>query len=268
MLKDLDLAKKKLRELNDQDFNVDFNSKQVISDLALVRSAVDGLTKGDHDLNIDSNIRKVVSEIEAALTFVDKEVAKRRTVEIVADVDTKPVERKMGAFEKSIKRTMDKAASHLEGSMNKELQRLHAELDYLSKLRVGIDIGSNQLHREVREIMAELEKLSRTSPDVDIKVDAGRAWAEIGAFDAAMKRLDGKEIKVKAKADTAEAERGLLGAARGGENAANSFRSFNIVLLATSTIGPSLIPVLGALAGGLFALGPAGAVASPASVTP
>ena len=258
MLKDLDQAKKKLRELNDQDFNVDFNSKQVIADLALVKSAVDGLTKGDHDLNIDSNIRKVVSEIDGALKFVDAAVDKRRVIEIKTDIDTKPIERKMGAFEKSIKKTMEKASAHIDGSVNKDLQRLKDELDYLSKLRVGIDIGANQLHREVREIMTELDRLSKKSPTVDVKVDAGRAWSELAAFDVALKRLDGKTVKVNTKAT----ERGLLGLVAGGDNAANSFRSFNLVLFATSTLGPALIPTLGALAAGLFALGPAAAVAA------
>lgn len=216
MLRDLDTAKKKLRELNDQDFSIDFDTKKIVADLAKVQTAVESLTKGDHEVNLDTNITKVLAEVKGALAYIDKEVARKRKLDI--DLMTGAAERKMSAFERKIKATMSKAASHLDGSLNPRIKALGDELERLGKLKVGIDISGTRLRAESEAIMRELKTLADTEVDIDARFDAGRAYAEMEAFERALDHVDGRTVRVHAVANTANAQRGLFGVARSGDD--------------------------------------------------
>lgn len=245
-----------LESLRDVDIKVDDNFDKTAAKVQALKAQIEDMrsrSKVFFDIKGLPEVYRAAAKAQAAIDAIDG------TIDL--DVDTKGVERKMGAFERSIKRTMDKAARSIDGSVNNELKKLHAELDYLSRLRVGVDIGATQLKREVAEITAELDRLSQNSPDIDVRFEAGKAWAELRAWEAAVDRADRQRIDVDVDVDTAGARANLAGLTHGGEGAANSFRSFNVVLLAATSIGPALIPVLGGIAGGLLAIGPAAAVA-------
>jgi hypothetical protein len=253
--KELTEVKRELAGLKDVDIAVDVDRRK--ADVALAE--LEGRTQRLRD------VVKIIfrTDLDDALKGFGKIKAAKEAISdpVNIEVRTEPAERKMGAFEKSIKRSMDKAARHMDGSMNKSVRNLRNELDHLSKLRVNVDIGSAQLTREVAVIMAQLERLSHEDVDIDVKFEAGKAWAELAAWEAARKAADGRDIDVRVDLDSARAERGLFSLSRGGNDAANAFRSFNIVLLAAAGLGPALVPILGAIAGGLLAIGPAAAVA-------
>lgn len=256
MLKDLDEAKAKLKELDKSDFSVDFNAKKVLAQIEEVRVAVDRVTGGQHELNIDANLRKVVADVARIEKLFD-EAARDREVKIEVQADT----RKLSAFERAMKDSMKRAAASIDGNANAKLRELHGELERLQNMRVGIDIGGAQLRREVKQVQLELEALGAESVDIDVKFDTAKAFAELAILDEQVKRLDHKDIDIKVKVDDAEARRGLFGIARSGDDAANSFRSFNGIILAVAGAGPALVPILAAIGGGLLALGPAAAVA-------
>lgn len=178
---------------------------------------------------------------------------------IELDVRPAKAERQLTSFEKSFRKVVERASGHLSGSMNKEVQKVKARLDELGDLRIGVDISAGNAQRELAALEAELRAISSQDPEIDVKVDSGRAFAELAAFSAALERIDGQDVRVDV--DTRGAQTSLFGLRRSGDDAANSFRSFNIVLLAVAGAGPALIPVLGAIAGGLLAIGPAAAVA-------
>lgn len=254
--KEVAAVKREMAALGDIDLTIDGNFTQVNTKLVALEARLAALraqSKLVYRADFDDVLRGV-AKVKAAVETINP------TIDL--DVDTTPAERKLSGFERSIKRTMGKAASHIDGSVNKELRRLHAELDYLGRLRVNIDIGAGQLKREVAEILAELDHLSKKSPEVDVRFEAGRAYAELKSWYAAVERADRQKIEIKADFDARNARRGLRGLSGDGDNAANSFRSFNLVLLAAASVGPALIPILGALAGGLLAIGPAAAVAA------
>ena len=245
-----------LESLRGVDLHVDDNLDKVRAKVAAVREQIEDMRKRSKvffDVDGLPDVYRACAQIEKAIQGID--------THLTVDVDTRGAERKMGSFERAIKSSMDKAAKHIDGSVNKQVRRLKDELDYLSKLRVGVDIGATQLKREVGEIMAELEHLAHSDPEVDVRFDAGKAKAELTAFMEQVDRADRKRINVHADVDTDRARRGLFRLTRSGDDAANSFRSFNIVLLAAAGAGPALVPMLGAIAGGLLAIGPAAAVA-------
>jgi murein DD-endopeptidase MepM/ murein hydrolase activator NlpD len=251
-------VKKDLASLKDLDLTVDGDFKKFNEGISTAEARVRALrdnAKVVFRADIDSAL-KGFGKIEAAKAAISD------PVEIEVRADTKTAERAMGAFERKIKDTMSKAASHMDGSLNGKIRMLKKELDDLGKLRVGVDIGSNRLRAEVGVIMRELEKLSHESVEIDAKFESGKAFAELAALDAALRKVDGSTVKINARADTKGAERNIFGLKRSSDDASNSFRSFSAIMLGVAAAGPALIPVLGAIAGGLLAIGPAAAVAS------
>lgn len=249
--------KKELAGLKDVDITAEADFRRVYGQLAILEQRLRGV-RDDAKIVFRSDIDQALkgfAKLEAAKEAIED------PIEIEVRADTTPAERQLGAFEKSIKKTMDKAAEHIKGSAHAEVRNLGKELERLGKLRVGVDISADRLKREVEVIQQRLRSLSREHPEVDVRFDAGKAWADLAAWNAAVKRADGQTINVKAKADTAGATSSLFRLTRNGEDASNTFRSFNAVLLAAVGAGPALIPILGAIAGGLLAIGPAAAVA-------
>jgi hypothetical protein len=245
-----------LEGLSKVDIKIDDNFEHVAARVRAVKAQLDDLSKRSRvvlEMTGAPQVRRTIREVEAAIDRIDG------TIEL--DVDTKQVERKMGAFERSIKATMTKAARNIDGTVNPALDRLKHELEYLSRLRVGIDIGGAQIKRETEEIMAELDRLSKSDPDIDVRFEAARAWAELHAWNQAVNKADRQRIDVEVDVDTARARAQIAGLDRNGADAANTFRSFNGILLAATSIGPALVPILGGIAGGLLAIGPAAAVA-------
>lgn len=245
-----------LESLNDVDLTIDDNVDKVAAKVKMLREQIEGMRKRSKvffDIEGLPQVYRKLAEVEKAANSIHGKVD--------LDVDTHGAERQIGSFERRMKSVMDKAAKHIGDGPNKELGRLRDELQYLSKLRVGVDIGATQLKREVAEITAELKKLAHEDPEIDVKFDAGRAYAEMAPFIAAMDRIDGRTLHVDTDVDTDRASRSLFRLTKDGDSAANTFRSFNAVLFAAAAAGPALVPILGAIAGGLLAIGPAAAVA-------
>ena len=243
--KELTEMKKELAGLKDVDITAEANFKSAYADIAVL----EGRLRGFRDET------KIVfrSDIDQALKGMAKLAAAKEAVsddvEIEVSADFKVAERKISAFEKSFKKTAEKAAGHLSGSVHKEVRKIEKELNQLGDARIGIDISSNMARRQLEVLTKRLKQIGLESPEIDVKVDTGKALADLLVFEAALKKIDGTNVDVDTK-----------GAARNADAAANSFRSFNIVLLASASIGPALVPILAAIAGGLLALGPAAAV--------
>jgi len=252
-------VKKELAGLKNVDITAETDFRRAYADISILEARTRAL-RDDVKIVFRSDIDNALrgfAKVEAAKEAIED------PVEIEVRTDFKHAEREMGAFEKSFKKTAEKAASHLSGSMHKEIVRIKQDLRALQDLRIGVDISSNRARREMAELMAELSAISANDPEIDVKVEAGRAWAEIAALEAAIEKIDGKDIDVDVNVDKDGRASGILARlGLSGDNAANSFRSFNIVMLAAASIGPALIPILGAIAGGLLAVGPAAAVAA------
>lgn len=109
-----------------------------------------------------------------------------------------------------------------------------------------------------------LDRIAKQDSRVNVSVDADttRADAKLRAVEA-LKVLASKNINIKADADTARARAALRAlrheadkTSHSGDEAGNSMRALNLILLAIVSVGPAIIPMLGALAGALAAIGP------------
>lgn len=245
-----------LEALSDVDLKVDENFDQTAAKVRALRGQIEDMRKRSKvffDIEGLPDVYRQIKTLETTIGRIDG------TIKV--DVDTRDAERKMGAFERNIKGVMSKAGKHIGDGPNRELRRLRDEIEYLGRLRVGIDIGASRLKAEIGEISRELDHLSKNDPEIDVRFEAGKAFAELRAWEIAVDRADGRNIDVDVDVDTGRARSQLNGLTRDGESAANTFRSFNAVILAAAGAGPALIPILAGIAGGLLAIGPAAAVA-------
>lgn len=257
--KELTQVKKDLAGLKKIDLTAETDFKKAYADIAVL----EGRTRAIRDnakivfrTDIDNALRGF-SKLAAAKEKIDD------PVEIEVSADFKHVEREMGTFEKKVKKVAAQAAGHLKGSLSPELRRIRQQLEELGALDVGVDISANRMRFELTELERRLDRLSDSSPEVDARFDAGQAMSELAAFNIALERIDGKDVNVDVDVrGTNQAKAKLSSLIATGDTAANTFRSFNGVMFAAAALGPALVPILGAIAGGLLAIGPAAAIAA------
>jgi murein DD-endopeptidase MepM/ murein hydrolase activator NlpD len=260
----------KLQKLSKINLEVDFDEKAMLADLAIIQGSIEALTKKDHDLRFDVNLGEISKAIAAVEKRAQAIADKKREIDFTPTADFKEVERRSGAFEKKFRAAMKRAADALGDNLGRELQEIRAKLDTLGDVEIGVDLDGEQAVAEVRALMARMQAVVEPGASVDVEADVAVAMAQLAMFERAREAIDGKDVDVQVDVDSgaAMAKLGLLsammagvrgqstGASAGADGAANSFRSFNIVILAVLVLLPALIPVLGAVGGALLALVP------------
>lgn len=88
---------------------------------------------------------------------------------------------------------------------------IRAELEELSKQRIGIDVNEDVALAQIDRLRAELDDLAKKSPSIRVKTDALAAKAELDEVSAKADRVSGKSPTIKVKADTSQANRALSG---------------------------------------------------------
>jgi hypothetical protein len=173
-----------------------------------------------------------------------------------------------GAFQTSMQKGLDKALKALGQGGGEQVDQLRRRLEGLKDAKIGVDLDAADAMAEARAIGIELSKLDGRTVTTDVRLNSRAATGELASFYREVKKLDGQKINVKADFDGGAASAKLTAfnrlIGRSGnqaEDTANSFRTFNGVLLTSVTLGPALIPILAAIAGGLLALGPAAVAA-------
>jgi len=251
MRREVSSMKKELSGLKDVDITADADFKRVYAEIAVLEGRLLGFRDGAKIVfrsDIDEAL-KGIAKIKAAKEKIDD------PIDIEVRVETKAAERSISLFEQKFKKSVQVAGKTLSTSLSGEVRKIGRELDDLGDLKIGIDLSGGRARAEMKQILKDLDTIATKDPDIEIRLDAAAAASELRRFEAQMEKLDDKDVTVDVKADTKQATQNA-------QDASNVFRSFNIILLATASVGPALIPVLAGIAGGLLALGPAAAVAA------
>jgi hypothetical protein len=215
-------------------------------------------------------------EFETGLAASTERVAKKASASVEKELGSagrrggeKASKEFGGAFSAGIARALKGAISSIPdievgadtSDAQKRLLELRKALQALSDKKVGVGVDTGRALAEIARVGSALGKLSDETADLDIKVDSAFALAELNKIARAVDTVDGKKVKIDVDMDTRRALRAMAGLDQQtkrvqatGDRAANAFRSFNGVLLATAALGPLLIPVLAGIAGGLAAI--------------
>lgn len=249
MRSELKQLKKELDELSKTDL---FDDRA----LERQRGKIEDILGGLRRLRDNSRItfQDNFDQVERGLRRISDRVDEfRRPIEI--DIRTEAADRKMSLWRRSFTKHAQSAMKALEGATDQTLQRIHRDLDDLT---IDLDLSPDMVLAKTDALMRELRRMTTNDIDVEARLEANAALAHMAAFSQAMNRIDGRTVTVDVDVDKAVSGLNLF--RRHSDDAANSFRAFNGWILAGATLGPALIPVLGGIAGGLLALGPAAAV--------
>jgi hypothetical protein len=147
--------------------------------------------------------------------------------------------------------------------LNRAVAKARTELETLGNHHANFDLDTGAAQTQLAALAVSLHEINQMADKgSSVDVDTGSAIAHLMALEG-VKAVVGSDVTINVDADTGGATAqlaatGLAARAAGGDGqeAANSFRAFNGVLLAAVSLGPILVPILAALAGGLAAIGP------------
>lgn len=155
--------------------------------------------------------------------------ALRALPDVEVDANTKPAQRAIAAVRK--------------------------ELETLKKGHARLDLDSTAVIAQLKQVERSLEDINRTAGrGSDVDLDTAGAMASLAKLDA-LANTATRDRDLNVDVDV-RGEDDLRHLAASGDDAANSFRAFNGVILAAVGLGPLLVPILGGLVGALAAVGP------------
>jgi hypothetical protein len=146
----------------------------------------------------------------------------------------------------------------------REIAVFRARLEEIRDAHANFDLDVGSALAQIAEVEAGLAALSANDVNVDVKVDAARAATELAAVGALAAAVSANDVDIDVDVDGAgKAAAELLGvgaaakhAETSSQEAGGALRSVSLILLGVVTIGAAVIPMLGALAGALAAIGP------------
>ncbi|MET8947437.1 hypothetical protein ABZX30_28810 [Streptomyces sp. NPDC004542] len=155
------------------------------------------------------------------------------------------------AFARSFKGRLEAALRDLpevrlhanSSDADREIAQIRTQLQALRDVRIGIDVSEADAFAAMDRLRERLARLSASDANVQVRVDAGAASAQLAAFQAEINRLDGQSVDVDVDTHSAAA-------------------NFNALTTAAIAFGPAIIPVLPVVAAGLGAIAAAGVAAA------
>lgn len=195
----------KLEALSNKRIGIDVSTEDAVAEVERLEEQLREL--GAQHPNVA--VRADTATARAALAQFRAEidaVGDRRTVRLEVD----------GAFGARMRAAIEAAQASIPeinvdadiSPARAEIQELRAQLAALADQRIGIDVDAREALTQINHIQERLAILSIQRHDIDVRVDAGRAAAELAALQAMAD--DTKIFRVKALADTSQATSALM----------------------------------------------------------
>lgn len=263
---ELEAIKKEFKEFGDLEIDADLDAKDVYAQLRILKARLAELKDQTIDIRAKTDLDEAEKGVDAFIRRVE-----RATAKINVDVDTKPAERAMGAFETRLRSSAKRAARELGDAISPKVREIAAELETLGDVNIGVDMDGEAALAHLREIYLKMKAEVAGGVGIDVEIDFLAAMSALAAVDVAAGHLDGKTVSIDIDTNDAVAATAKIGAlsamlalfrgnagdaSASGQEVANSFRAFNGVILAAVTLLPAMVPALAAVGGGLLALMP------------
>jgi murein DD-endopeptidase MepM/ murein hydrolase activator NlpD len=190
---------------------------------------------------------------------------------VTLDLNERETVRRMSSLESQIRKSFDKAAANIGDNMGSTLTRIRSSMEDFANQDITPDLDVSRVEAEALGLAGELAAIFKDQHlDAEVRVDAAAAYRDLVPLLALFASIDGRQLDVQVDVDAGKAIAQLAAftAAAGGASSAsnglassqgvgaNSFRSFNAVLLIAVLLLPALIPMIAALGGAILALVP------------
>ena len=242
---------------------IDVSAREALTEMTALENRLRRLSDETTSIDFHVNSASTLAEVKAMRGKIAAVLADEFVVEI--GINEGAFERKMRAQLKAAQARLPKIRIDADsGPATRALADLQKRMQALQDKRIGIDIDANQFAAEISRIRKDLAALPDHA-DVAVQANVKGALADLAVVGEEVQRVDRTRAEVRVDLTGFARVMSQLRAIRQEQaklashtnNSANSFRAFNGILLAVGTIGPTIIPILGALAGGLAAIGPA-----------
>ncbi|NUO57308.1 MAG: hypothetical protein HOV78_11630 [Hamadaea sp.] len=172
-----------------------------------------------------------------------------------------------GGFDRMVRKRIQASLSNLpkadigvaKTQAEQEIKDLRAQLETLSKKRIGIDVDAAGALQQLRDVQLRLERLSAESVDINVKADTVLASAQLAALHHQVNELDRDSVNVDV--NTSAAQRGLSALADVGGMLSTRMQllaGVGLLLIpvvaVVASLGATLVATLAAAGGGIGAL--------------
>ena len=186
--------------------------------------------------------------VEKQLDKVDSRKAGEKLGARLAQTTVKKIDQVMRTLA-PIVLSVDADSDEAQRKIESIVERMSAIKD---RLELGVDVdGAREAEDQFRSLAVEMATVDGRSVDIETNARVAGSLADLQRLERQVDRLDGRNIDL----DSSGLERVLQRA----HGASQALRGFNGWVLASAAAGPALVPVLGAIAGGLLAVGSAAA---------
>lgn len=171
-----------------------------------------------------------------------------------------------GAFGDAVRKRVSAALKTLPDAkvdgdlspVDRKLTELKARLENISNLHLGVDVEDTIALGEIENLKRELAELSHNASSVSVRVNSAAALAQLEAMSAEVNKLDHSKAEIKVDVDKSA----LNAASSELKKVESAGNGAHLSLLGVAAaLSPALVPVATALAGGILAIGAAGAAA-------
>ncbi|WNI15578.1 hypothetical protein [Actinacidiphila sp. ITFR-21] len=152
--------------------------------------------------------------------------------------------------------------------LDRDLDRVRRDLDRLADTRIGVDISVAEALRQLDELEPHLDRLERTHPRIDVQAAVGGARAGLAEILDEAHRVDGTDVDINVRADTARPVADLRDLDRASGLLTRSLGGIGSAAASLGTIGAvagGAIPLVAGLVATLEQIAPAAAIGAAAA---
>ncbi|MFC4006647.1 hypothetical protein ACFOY2_05405 [Nonomuraea purpurea] len=196
---DIKLAelRSKLEALSKKEIGVDIDASQALVEMAALQRELEAV---EHGASFD--VKADVGNALADLNAINREVQRLdgQKVEIDIEADRTFADRLRAQVEMAARSLPKIELDANSTSAQAKITELRAALVGLADKRIGVDLDSAAAMAQIAALERELAALTKSN-DIDVRVNAGSALAELRAISAEVNRVDGKTARVNVNAD-------------------------------------------------------------------
>lgn len=264
-----DKLRKDIEALSKAKIGKDMDAGPAVIEMNRIAKKIDEIQDKASHLEFRHNLGSIAREFDAFRKKVEKDANLVIEPEIKAD-------RQLGLFEAALRKRAEAALEKLPpvevdadvSAARAKMMQLRADLQRLRNGQVGVDFSGSEASAEMERIRREFSSMAGDKTlDIQVRTDAAGAAAELLALRKLAELVDNTKVDIEVKVDMDKVDtfgtrlhalrNRLQGTDADGQDAANSFRAFNAVVLLGAAALAGVAPLATAAAGAIALFGAA-----------
>lgn len=231
--------RKMLEDLRDVRIGVDMDTRTFTRRMQRIREEIHDLRNDPAAVELEMDLDNARESIDQ---FFERDLPQRaeRSARAVGGVFDRQVRQGLGSALQSLPEVEIQANST---NAQRQLAELRARLLAFRDVHIDLDLDAGESLAQIRVLHAQLATLALTSPDVQVRVDAAAAAAQLLGILQLAHRIDGQDLRVRVDTDSAAA-----GLRRLATSIDVPVHRLGVLVSLGLTLGTTLVPAAAGLA--------------------